>query len=317
MKTLSLENPLIFRRVTRRSACPRACALAAILLIAFSAMAQQTPGGSDPADSSAKERAEHQAAAYEGAVKIVERLRHALERAKAEREEILSRQSDLRRILVEHQLLPESVSEVMAALAMDLIEIEVQMYGKQGRIKSIERAIAVQADLSREEAGRDDVLKKMEQIVALRHAAMKRTERAHQSQVVSDAERERAQADLAEAELRVAMRKSELAASDGTASLAALNEQLRSTTIDLAELEAQREYISKRLEDVRPLIELGIEHDRLAKSDLQRAERKSRDLENRLQLAEEKAEYFNYPGAKSGREQAKHGDSSDGASSKD
>jgi len=287
-----------------------------MLLVASSAVAQQTSDFA-PAHPSAKELAEHREAAYEDAVRTVERLKEALDEAKWEREETLVLQSKLRDALLEHKLLPESVSDVMSALAMELIEVEVELHGKRGKIKSIERTIDALAKKSQEEAGRDEVLAKLTEIVGIRQSAMAQVRALQDNSVASEADLQSAHADLAEVELRVAIRKNELAAGGDTAALAALNEQLRSATIDLAELEARREYISERLEKGRPLIELGIQHDRIAESDLQRAERRIRDLEDRLQLAEEKAEQLGRAAAEARQEQTKEDDSSNATSSKD
>jgi len=304
--------------------CPTAFALVAILSIVSSVAAQHTPdtGPKDFAEHlqtyfGPKKFAEHLEKSHEDAVRTVERLHVALDEARKERDAILDRQLALRMKLIEHRLLPESVSEVMSALAMELIEVEVELYGKRGRIKSIEQAIDALAKKSQEEAGRDEVLAKLMEIVGIRQSTMAQMRALQERSVASEADLQSARAELAEAELRAAIRKNELAAGGGTAALAELNEQLRSATIDLAELEARREYISARLEEGRPLIELGVQHDRIAESELQRADRRIRDIEDRLQLAEEKAEQLGHAAAKARRDQTKEDDSSNATSSKD
>lgn len=250
MKSLNMESPIARRRTV--SAC------VAILVIASSAVAQQAPR---VPPNPYKTRIERALESLQQEEAKLEGMEARLQDAEHERDEILARQISLREALIEHQMPPESVSEVLSKLALELIDVEVELHGKQGRIDAIEQAIAAQAARSREEADRDEVLAKLMQIVELRQTAVARMSEAWKVAQVGVLELQRAQVDLAEAELRLAVRRGELA--DGATALATLNEQLLETTIDVAELESRRKYISGRLVAVRPFVELGTAELRL------------------------------------------------------
>lgn len=275
MKSLNMESPIARRRTV--SAC------AAILLFASSAVAQQTPG---VPPGSYKTLLEKALEALQRDEASLERLEPRLQDAEHERDEMLARQISLREALVEQQMPPESVSEILSKLALELIDVEVELHGKQGRIDAIEQAIAAQAAQSREEVGRDEALAKLTQIVELRQTALERKREAWKAGAVGEVEFHRAQVDLAEAELRLALRRGELA--NGATALATLNEQLLETTIDVAGLESRRKYISGRLVAVRPFVELGTAELRRKESERQISSLQSgmRNIERRVENAQ-------------------------------
>ena len=223
----------------------------------------------------------------------VGQLQEALERMAQQQQKVAAAQKTIRTLMAEKHLQPESYSEVARTLAIELVNVQVELHGRRGRIRAIERAVDELAKKVAAKAKKDEVLGKLREIVDIRHRNIAGLMARVKNATASQTELGEARAESAEAMIRLVKRQDELAGKDGQGTLATLNEQLLQATIDTAELEAREQFVLSRLSDMQELAGVNKQYEskefesRMLDQNLQKLKDESRDLErqqSRLQL---------------------------------
>ena len=223
-------------------------------------------------------------------------LRRDLDIMTQQQQEVAATQQAIRAEMAKKHFQPESYSEVARTLAIELVNVQVELYGKRGRISAIERAIVELSGKAAGKAKKDDVLGRLREIVDIRHGNVASLMARVKNATASQSELGKARAEFAEAMIRLVKRKDELAGKDGQGALAALNEQLLQATIDSAELEAREQFVLSRLSDMQSLAGANKQYEskefelRMLEQSLQKLKDESRDLNrqrNRLEIRQQ------------------------------
>jgi chromosome segregation ATPase len=183
---------------------------------------------------------------------------------------------------------PEAIRTAAAKLEDLRTTLELDAAGGAARRKAIEEGIARIGDREEKRVKEDPAAVELDKVVKAREQMLERLQKAYEAAQVSAADVGQAQAAVAEAKARVAIRRSDVATATGGELLAQLNRELTMLSIDTLEKRVRLELIEKqlaRLKDVPALLD-GIEADQAALSRaLVRLEAvivQSQDLERRL-----------------------------------
>ena len=159
----------------------------------------------------------------------------------------------------------EGALPILQSLEKEKIAAEIQSYAGKSRIEALRKAIHDLSDKSLTVVQHDKMLEKLRVIVNHRKGALERIIAAYKNipDTVSVTKINDAEAELAEAELRVLLREEDLRKSSSGEGLATLNRQLIDLTVDQAEYEARRDFITRRLKEIRPVPRLIEEYRQL------------------------------------------------------
>ena len=167
-------------------------------------------------------------------------------------------------------LSPENVMPIMLSLERDRFALEIEVKLKSARKKDLADAIAKETEVARQRGGDDQIADHLKQIVELRQAAVAALEAAQKVKVASVAEVNSAQADLAEAQIRLAQRKEELAKSHSEAAIDQLNRQLLDVSMAVTQDQLRLELLKERLASLADAGQFLDEYNRVAESELPR-----------------------------------------------
>jgi hypothetical protein len=178
-------------------------------------------------------------------------------------------------------LSPENVMPVMLSFERDRFSLEIEVKLKSARKKDLAEAIAKQTDIARHR-GANEIVEHLKQIVDARQAVLAGVQAARNARGATDSEVKSAQADLAEAQIRLALRKEELAKAHSEAAIDQLNRQLLDVSIEVAQDELRLELLQERLKALAQAQGLLDDYEHLTGADLPRILRLLDQAETRL-----------------------------------
>jgi len=192
--------------------------------------------------------------------------RNSLEAALKRHGERTQKRSELYAMADANDISVEGTLPIFQFLEKEKIVAEIQCCATESRIMALRKAID---KISRELQAlpeQDKVVEKLQAIVAHHQRNVDRIHAVNKQikNSVSAAEIAEAEAELAEAELRIVVLEEEHLRKVGSAEvLAPFNRQLIELTVDQAENEARRDFITERLHNIRPVLRLIEEYRQL------------------------------------------------------
>jgi hypothetical protein len=147
-------------------------------------------------------------------------------------------------------LSPENVAPILLGLERDRFNLEIEAKLKTARRESIARIVAEQSKHAHDRTGTDEIVAQLKRLVAARQDALKYRQEAHNVAAGSQGDVNNAEAELAEAEIRLAMRKEELGKSheDGDEVTDRLNRQLLDVSVELTQDELRLQLLATKLD---------------------------------------------------------------------
>jgi len=214
---------------------------------------------------------------------VPKRLEDQVEELKKQTESLRARERDYRSQMREIcGLSPENVMPVMLSLEKDRFALEIEVKLKSARKKDLADAIARETEGARQRGGADEISRHLEQIVEIRRRAVEVLEAARKINGAPESSVKSAQADLAEAEIRLALRKEELAKSRSEAAIEQLNRQLLDVSMEVAQDELRLALLQERLKSLAQAQGLLDDYKHLTGADLPRFLRLLDQAETRL-----------------------------------
>jgi hypothetical protein len=227
--------------------------------------------------------------------------REAVDRAA---EQVTQAQMELGKVQGPQQTLYAEAGQTELSRANILADLQAtERDEQQAEMKLVElharqNAIAEQiARIGKEVATRtqdDPVAVELQKVVALREKALEKAQELRKKGVAPEQDVNDAEEHLALARAELAKQREAASQSAGGNLLADLNKEVVTLAVDIAEAEARREYLHKRLEQARDrkLLELADRYEREVAPQLSAAEQTLRDaLAQQVQAEERLAQY--------------------------
>ena len=205
----------------------------------------------------------------------VNEIEHSLARLRAE---IGHTEQDIRQVTGRADASVEAIRGSAPKLDDERLALKLQLVGKQARQQALAVAIERLSKAAAERAKDDPVAAELEKVVVARERALARTLTIRKAgQPVSEAEVSAVEVELAESRARMLERRDAVSQANGGDLLTALNRELATVSIDLAEAEAKLAEAERLLKGYAGVQEL------LAKADDLRRQRER--VEDALEAA--------------------------------
>jgi hypothetical protein len=242
------------------------------------AIAQQPSDNSDAARA-AKDAEKQQALIVNKLEAEVQDLKKQAEQLRAVTREI---RSEVRR---KSGLSPENVAPILLGLERDRFALAIEVELKSARRASIAQLVANQTAAAQKRANADDVTAHLQRIAQVRRDMLAAQQDARKANAVSQNELHNAEAEADEAEIRLALRKEELAKSEGGTEIGKLNQQLLETSVSVSQDQLRLELLKQRLDVLDSVQGLLDQYKNVTESELPRVLRLLEQAETRLAQA--------------------------------
>jgi hypothetical protein len=210
-------------------------------------------------------------------------LEDEVDRLKKEGDELRGIQRDLRKqVRAKCGLSPENVMPVMLSLERDRFSLEIDFKLKSARKAGIADLIAKETAMSRLRGDKDEVTDHLRQLVETRQGALALVTAAHNAASAPETDVRNAQAELAEAQIRLALRKEELAKSHADADVDRLNQRLLDLSVEFAQDQLRLDLLKEQLTALADVQRLLEEYQRISESELPRVLRLLDQAESRV-----------------------------------
>jgi chromosome segregation ATPase len=174
-----------------------------------------------------------------------DQLRLRRDRLAAELRDI---QSSLRKQADAVDVSPATIRQLLASLQTQRESLSLDLVANQARADALTEQIAKFSEQLAKKVDDDPVAKELQTVVEYQQKSMQRMQEQQKAGVVTNAEADKAVADLAEVRAKLLERKSVAAAAAGGDTLAAWNKELMTLAVDKAELNARLKEINGRLD---------------------------------------------------------------------
>jgi chromosome segregation ATPase len=210
-------------------------------------------------------------------------LEDEVDRLKKEADELRGVQRDLRnQVRAKCGLSPENVMPVMLSLERDKFSLEIEFKLKSARKAGLADLIAKETAISRLSGDKDEVTGHLKHLVEARQAALALVTAAHNAASAPETDVRNAQAELAEAQIRLALRKEGLAKSHADADIDRLNRQLLDLSVEFAQDQLRLELLKEQLTALADVQGVLDEYKRVSESELPRVLRLLDQAESRM-----------------------------------
>ena len=187
----------------------------------------------------------------------------------------------------------QGITAAVSRLEEEKEKLELDLLGKKARREALEKEIAEQAATLQKQTDSDPVARELKTIVEVRTAKLDNLKKLVDSGQASQGELNDAIASVAEARAKLAERqRGGGAIAGGGETLEALNRERVNLSVDLRELEARLEFVSKRLPSLRATMDKLDELQRAegnlnsARATLESSTNRFRDVQRRLETAD-------------------------------
>ena len=183
---------------------------------------------------------------------LAEKLHKQIDTLEAQREALRSdREQYSDRIIAMCGLSPENVKPVMLDLERELFTLNLGAKTKEVHARLLEKRVAEVATGTQELAAGDPIGVELEKIVAVRKEALKLLRVQRDAATIPANEVSKAEADLAEAEVRLALRKQEVTKPAGDGEREGLTRELRELSMAITLDEVRSKELDSRLGKLR------------------------------------------------------------------
>jgi hypothetical protein len=202
-------------------------------------------------------------------------------------EELREKQRELRHAVQKTcGLSPENVAPILLGLERDRFNLEIEVKLKTARRESIARMIAEQTKRARDRAGTDEIVAQLKKLTAARQGALKYRHAMSDTNTSGGSllEVSNAEADLADAEIRLATRKEELGKTHegGDEVTDRLNRQLLDVSVELTQDELRLQLLDNKLNVLGTVQNLLDDYKNTTESELPRVLRLLDQAETQL-----------------------------------
>lgn len=157
--------------------------------------------------------------------------------------DLTRRQSNARSLTERADVSPTGIREAASAMDAEQQRLELEQVGKAARRRAIEEEIALQSRKIEQRVSEDLIAVELQTIVEAREQVVKQNKMLQEQGQMSDRELGQSIAAAAEARAKLLQRRLDATAEVGGETLEALNQELTTLAIDLAELEARLKYV--------------------------------------------------------------------------
>jgi hypothetical protein len=144
-------------------------------------------------------------------------------------------------------LSPENVTSILLGLERDRFTLEIEVKLKAARRDSLAQLVAREAKLVQERAGSDEILEHLNKVIEARRTDLARKKQAREANAIAEQEVKDAEVNLAEAQIRVAVRREELGKSHEDPAIDRLNQQLLEISVEMTQDQLRLELLKERL----------------------------------------------------------------------
>jgi hypothetical protein len=245
---------------------------------------QPPAAAQEPTDKSNAARAARDAEKQQAIV--IDKLELEVQSLKKQAEELRavarSLRSDIRQ---KSGLSPENVAPILLGLERDRFALAIEVELKSARRASIAELVAKQTAAAQKRAHADDVVAHLQRIAQVRRDMLAAQQDARKANAVSQNDLHNAEAEADEAEIRLALRKEELAKSEGGTEIDKLNRQLLETSVGVSQDQLRLELLKQRLDVLDSVQGLLDQYKNVTESELPRVLRLLEQAETRLAQA--------------------------------
>ncbi len=118
---------------------------------------------------------------------------------------------------------------------------------KAARRDSLAQLVAREAKLVQERAGSDEILEHLNKVIEARRIDLARKKQAREANAIAEQEVKDAEVNLAEAQIRVAVRREDLGKSHEETAIDRLNQQLLEISVEMTQDQLRLELLKERL----------------------------------------------------------------------
>jgi hypothetical protein len=198
-------------------------------------------------------------------------------------EELREKQRELRQAVQKTcGLSPENVSPILLGLERDRFNLQIEVRLKSARREELAQIIAKQTKQAEERVGDDEIVKQSNRVIAARQSLLTLQRARLAAQGVTEVDVKNAEANLAEAEIRLAVRRQEIAKSQADAVIDRLNQQLLDVSVELTQDELRLKLITTKLDALGAVQNLLDDYKYTTESELPRVLRLLDQAETRL-----------------------------------
>jgi len=162
-------------------------------------------------------------------------------------------------------LSPENVKPVMLGLERDRFALRIAMKPKEYHAHLLGDVVAKMAEQTKQRSESDQVIAGLKRIVAARQLVLEDLRTKMKGSAVSQADVAKADADLAEAEVRLALRREEIARAQGDGEMERLIRQLRELSAEVTLDQNRIEVFDKQLGMLQRVLPEVDEYDQRTK----------------------------------------------------
>ena len=144
-------------------------------------------------------------------------------------------------------LSPENVTPILLGLERDRFTLEIEVKLKAARRDSLAQLVAREAKLVQERAGSDEILEHLNKVIEARRTDLARKKQAREANAIAEQEVKDAEVNLAEARIRVAVRREDLGKSHEDSAIDRLNQQLLEISVEMTQDQLRLELLKERL----------------------------------------------------------------------
>ena len=187
------------------------------------------------------------AAAKQGA-QMIKLADEQIQELKRQAEGLREKQHEVRTAVRDRcGLSPENIMPILLGLERDRFSLEIEVKLKAARRDSLAQLVAKEAKLVQERAGSDEILEHLNKVIEARRTDLARKKQAREANAIAEQEVKDAEVNLAEAQIRVAVRREELGKSHEDPAIDRLNQQLLEISVEMTQDQLRLELLKERL----------------------------------------------------------------------
>ncbi len=179
-------------------------------------------------------------------------------------------------------LSPENVLPVLLAMEKERFALQIETELKRVRREHIEMMMADADKRAKSRTDADAVLRHLTKLVDVRTSTLAEVRTQHESGTVPLAEVLKAEADLAESQIRAEVRREDLAKSAADAEMGRLAQEAREVSLDLTQDEMRLKMLGGKLEGLKRARGKLDEYTRIAEIELPAINRQLQEVQTRL-----------------------------------
>jgi hypothetical protein len=221
--------------------------MATILLPSGSPVSAQAPAREPEPPIRADSQQVRDAVVKQG-TQIIKLADEQIQELKKQADGLREKQHELRTAVRDRcGLSPENVTPILLGLERDRFTLEIEVKLKAARRDALAQLIAKEAKLVQERAGSDEILEHLNKVIEARRTDLARKKQAREANAIAEQEVKDAEVNLAEAQIRVAVRREELGKSHEDPAIDRLNQQLLEISVEMTQDQLRLELLKERL----------------------------------------------------------------------